>query len=379
MVKTRNDFDAIFTPGISLTDAINKAKTTIKYNNEDLDDAEKAIFDSALLKEKDASNNELPKINDFKDTAALLDNLKVAQANLETERKSNTNLTDGGNKLLTALLGEKINNSVAYQLINPKGVDQIIKDYQAIQFRRLNKTLEVKKRSLEIELDSILKKGEEQAREVEEARKIMEEGLSVAEAEDYKDKLKAVVKALNADLASGQNGRKILDRAVQIEKKIANVIYKKDTPGDASSFGSIIATGIKNPYSDKIYTHPTYLYEGLPYQMKELFAQFDKKKLFALIENKFASEPVKITKIKKAFERVINAEVKLETKENFPFLHPGDMLDATPEDISAGDYTMTGLDTIVKYDFPDDFRNQRVSRGVVKLFVPGNMENAREG
>ena len=55
--------------------------------------------------------------------------------------------------------------------------------------------------------------------------------------------------------------------AILTQEKVADVIYRKDSSvlvPNNQSWGSIIKTSVANPYSDKQYTHPTYLSDGLP-------------------------------------------------------------------------------------------------------------------
>jgi hypothetical protein len=291
---------------VSAIDDIQKAKDYTSYEGGQLNDTEKQIFNDSKLKNDDGT----PKVDEIQKTVVLLDNLKKAQAKLPGEKESATNLTDNGNLFLAALLGEKINNSVAYQLINPQGVDKIIKEYQTIQFKRINRSLETEKRSLEIELNSIEKKQKDQTKLVAEAREKMDKHMSVEKAEKYRDNVMLAVDALKADLQIGQVGRKILDEIVELQANVANTVYRVNTTVTVPTLGSIIKTGVKNPYSDKPFTHPTYLAEGFSWQMMQLFKEFNQKKLFEIIDSKFASEPDKITKTKNAFKRIVNAPVQ---------------------------------------------------------------------
>jgi len=91
---------------------IDEAKGYSNYHGGVLKPEEKAIFDSSLLK----SNGPLDKTL-LQDTAQLLNNCKKAEASLKTEQ-SNDILSNNGNQLLIALMEQRRNNSISYQLIN---------------------------------------------------------------------------------------------------------------------------------------------------------------------------------------------------------------------------------------------------------------------
>src|SRR4051794_40589770 len=113
MVKKRDDLIGIITDFPS-------AKNYNDYNGKPLEESEKTIFDNDLLKKKnpDGTLSTDPDLDKLRDTVALLANLKEAQTNLVTEKSSETGLSTNGNALLVALMGERRNNSVAYQLVN---------------------------------------------------------------------------------------------------------------------------------------------------------------------------------------------------------------------------------------------------------------------
>jgi len=91
---------------------IDEAKEYSNYYGGVLKPEEKTIFDSNFLK----SNGTLDKTI-LQDTAQLLNNCKKAEANLKTEQ-SNDILSNNGNQLLIALMEQRRNNSISYQLIN---------------------------------------------------------------------------------------------------------------------------------------------------------------------------------------------------------------------------------------------------------------------
>ncbi|CAG8473873.1 14671_t:CDS:10 [Ambispora leptoticha] len=318
-------------PAKKITDAdiiaintLQKAKD-YSYNGKNLEDNEKTIFDSDLLKVKDADGNIVKntdgsdKIDEDKlrETVVLLVNLKIAQAELENEKNdAEKNLSKEGNDLLINFLDNRRNNKVSYQLVNTeengeKRVDKIFHDYQTIQYRRINRKLTAEIKAADAALSSISNEVEKQLKEIEKADKELKKNQTQAEARAYRDKVQNIINALKADLKPGQVAYNILNRAVESQRRIAETVYRIKTTLTIPTLGSIIETAVAEPYSDKKYAHPTYLGEGLPWQMKKLFDQFDRKKLFALIDKKFSSDAGKIDKIKKAFDRMVK-EVQVE-------------------------------------------------------------------
>jgi len=305
MVKKRSDFNAITT--------LDGAKNANYYNGQPLTDAEKVIFDSPLLKKKkaDGTLDTNPDLDNVRDTMALLFNYQESKDKLKSERENlTTNLTPNGNELLIVLSEEKRKNSVAYQLVNTdengeKRVDAMVAEYQDILFREVNPRLISEIATKDKELASIFSEGERKDKEI--VKKLTE--VSQKEKDellDYQTKVNEIVVLLKADLASGQPGRLLLDKVIEGKEKAATVLVKtSNTYPD--SVASVIRTGVKAPYSTNSYTHPSYLTDGLPCYMLNLFKQFDRDKLFALIDKKFAADEAK--KVKGAFERVVKAKV----------------------------------------------------------------------
>jgi len=148
-------------------------------------------------------------------------------------------------------------------------------------------------------------------RKVKAARKAMDKAPSVADAETYKLRVQAIINALKADVTGG-NGRNILEEEVRMLEKAANVTHRTSHSHSTEFLDSIIQTGVSASYLDSPYSHQNFLNSALPYQMLELFQEFDKEKLFKLVEKKFnATEPAKVQAFKKSFERVVNARVKV--------------------------------------------------------------------
>ncbi|CAJ0909770.1 1767_t:CDS:2 [Entrophospora sp. SA101] len=94
---------------------IKKAKEYPDYHGGELTQPEKEIFNSSLL-----TPNGILDVSLLQDTAELLNNCKKAEANLVTEKTSETGLSTNGNALLVALMEQRRNNSIAYQLVNEK-------------------------------------------------------------------------------------------------------------------------------------------------------------------------------------------------------------------------------------------------------------------
>lgn len=248
--------------------SIDDAKNYANYNGQPLDNSEKAIFNSLFLKKTKPDGTLEDDLDKVRGTMTLLANLKEAQAELPKEQSSSEeNLSTEGNELLIEFLNERRKDSVAYQLVNTytnsEQVDKIIKDYQKVQFRKENKSLKAEERVALAACISIAREGEEKDKKIKEARKVMDENMSIAEAKAYKTRVQSIVNALKADLDAGGVGRRLLKEIFEVQKRTANVIFRVSS-SESNSLGSIIETGIKAPYSNSSYTHPTYLSDDLP-------------------------------------------------------------------------------------------------------------------
>jgi hypothetical protein len=269
MVKKITDLN------ILLINTPEEAKKYADYNGKTLADNEKAIFDNDLFKDgKNPDGTDKYKVDDIKNAVALLANLKEAQASLPTEKADNdNNLSANGNDLLITFLEQRRNNTIAYRAVNVEKagisptdktpVDAIVKEYQSLQHQRVNRKLEAAKREVDLALISIEKEGEKQDREIEKAQKAIDKNMSIAEANAYKTRVEAIVNALKADLAVGQPGYKILHEMVNIQRRIADVMFKYSSTLP-NSLGSIIRTGVADPYSNDPFTKSSYLADDLP-------------------------------------------------------------------------------------------------------------------
>ena len=133
-------------------------------------------------------------MDEVRKTVVLLDNLKKAQSKLEDEQKDAThNLTPNGNEFLIFLMGERRNETIAFEMVNTKKskqVDEIIKDYQNILYWRVNRELQAKKKAAENALSSIAAEGAKQDEEIKKVKKEISENQTETEATAYKTKFK---------------------------------------------------------------------------------------------------------------------------------------------------------------------------------------------
>lgn len=147
---------------------LEEAKNYPNYHGGALSQAEKEIFDSPLL----APDGTLD-VSLLQDTARLLNVCKEAQANLKIEKTSETGLSTDGNALLIALMEQRRNNSIAYQLVNEKDadeegrVDKMVREYQKVLFRKNNKLKQVNQIRTQ-ELNSKVQSNKKQLRKKEQ-------------------------------------------------------------------------------------------------------------------------------------------------------------------------------------------------------------------
>ncbi|CAJ0638445.1 8307_t:CDS:2 [Entrophospora sp. SA101] len=234
-------------------DTIEKAKEYPDYHGGELTQPEKDIFnDDRLITDKALLQN----------TAELLNNCKKAEANLVTERTSETGLSTNGNELLISLMEPRRNNSLAYQLINTKEdgegkIDKMVKEYQTVLFRKNNKTLDLKLKEALITFSKVSEEEEKVAKEITELEKKYNPQV-LQEQTDLEDKVDAAVTALKDDLRIvNTGGRKFLEFIIENGKKFSELNYKSDVPATTEHYGSIIKTGYNG--NNKPYTHPLYL------------------------------------------------------------------------------------------------------------------------
>ncbi|CAJ0892652.1 7379_t:CDS:2, partial [Entrophospora sp. SA101] len=237
---------------------IKKAKEYPDYHGGELTQPEKEIFNSSLL-----TPNGILDVSLLQDTAELLNNCKKAEANLVTEKTSETGLSTNGNALLIALMGERRNNSIAYQLVNEKDeneerrVDKMVKEYQTVLFRKNNKTLDLKLKEVLITFAKVSEKEEKVAKEITELEKKYNPQV-LQEQTDLEDKVDTAVTALKDDLRIvNTGGRKFLEFIIENGKNFSELNYKSDVPATTEHYGSIIKTGYNG--NNKPYTHPLYL------------------------------------------------------------------------------------------------------------------------
>ncbi|CAJ0630610.1 14139_t:CDS:2 [Entrophospora sp. SA101] len=234
-------------------DTIEKAKEYPDYHGGELTQPEKDIFnDDRLITDKAL----------FQNTAELLNNCKKAEANLVTERTSETGLSTNGNELLISLMEPRRNNSLAYQLINTKEdgegkVDKMVKEYQTVLFRKNNKTLDLKLKEALITFAKVSEEEEKVAKEITELEKKYNPQV-LQEQTDLEDKVDVAVTALKDDLRIvNTGGCKFLEFIIENGKNFSELNYKSDVPATTEHYGSIIKTGYNG--NNKPYTHPLYL------------------------------------------------------------------------------------------------------------------------
>src|SRR6266511_664964 len=194
-------------------DTIEKAKEYPDYHGGELTQPEKDIFDDdRLITDKALLQN----------TAELLNNCKKVETNLKIEQSADV-LSDDGSKLLISLMGERRNNSTAYQLVNEEDeneerrVDKMVQEYQTILFRKNNKTLDLKLKEALITFAKVSEEEEKTEKEVEELEKKYNEQI-LQEQTELEKKISTIVQKLKDDLAPGGTGRKFLDCMLEIGK-----------------------------------------------------------------------------------------------------------------------------------------------------------------
>ncbi|CAJ0849019.1 9438_t:CDS:2 [Entrophospora sp. SA101] len=209
-------------------DTIEKAKEYPDYHGGELTQPEKDIFDDDhLITDKALLQN----------TAELLNNCKKAEANLVTERTSETGLStneDGEGK-----------------------IDKMVKEYQTVLFRKNNKTLDLKLKEALITFAKVSEEEEKVAKEITELEKKYNPQV-LQEQTDLEDKVDAAVTALKDDLRIvNTGGCKFLEFIIENGKNFSELNYKSDVPATTEHYGSIIKTGYNG--NNKPYTHPLYL------------------------------------------------------------------------------------------------------------------------
>ncbi|CAJ0915284.1 2121_t:CDS:2 [Entrophospora sp. SA101] len=244
-----------------------EAREYLNYHGGELTQPEKDIFDDDhLITDKALLQN----------TAELLNNCKKAEANLVTERTSETGLSTNGNEFLISLMEPRRNNSLAYQLINTKEdgegkIDKMVKEYQTVLFRKNNKTLDLKLKEALITFAKVSEEEEKVAKEITELEKKYNPQV-LQEQTDLEDKVNAAVTALKDDLRIvNTGGCKFLDELVKNGSNIAD------------SCRTIIQTGYN--VNGKPYTNRTFLLEDFPIQIITILKDLVKDKLFAYIDS----------------------------------------------------------------------------------------------
>ncbi|CAJ0630616.1 14143_t:CDS:2, partial [Entrophospora sp. SA101] len=204
-------------------DTIEKAKEYPDYHGGELTQPEKDIFDDDhLITDKALLQN----------TAELLNNCKKAEANLVTERTSETGLStneDGEGK-----------------------IDKMVKEYQTVLFRKNNKTLDLKLKEALITFAKVSEEEEKVAKEITELEKKYNPQV-LQEQTDLEDKVDAAVTALKDDLRIvNTGGCKFLEFIIENGKNFSELNYKSDVPATTEHYGSIIKTDIDK---DKLFEY----------------------------------------------------------------------------------------------------------------------------
>nr|CAG8584220.1 1636_t:CDS:2 [Entrophospora candida] len=228
-------------------DKIKKAKEYPDYHGGELTQPEKDIFnDDRLITDKALLQN----------TAELLNNCKKAEANLVTERTSETGLSTNVNE-------EDENEE--------RRVDKMVWEYQRVLFRKNNKTLDLKLKEALITFAKVSEEEEKVAKEITELEKKYNPQV-LQEQTDLENVINIIVERLKDDLQTPNvGGHRILDELVKNGSNIAD------------SCKTIIQTGYN--VNGKSYTNCTFLLEDFPIQIITILKDLVKDKLFAYIDS----------------------------------------------------------------------------------------------
>ncbi|CAG8475371.1 6491_t:CDS:1 [Funneliformis mosseae] len=219
-------------------------------------------------------------------------------------------LSSARHTLLVAIIKEQKSNFIPYQVVNNlndnKPIDKVITQFKDILFSESDSEFEAEIKVKQDKLDAILVNKEKKDKEISEFEiknnKILNSEFEL-KAENYKNEVQLVIDKLKRDLNYGNTavvmptGQKILDEIIALTKVTANTVFRSDRPN------CIIETSYNS--NGKPFTHSLYLGCDLPQQFIKIFKDFDKEKLFKIIERNF-SFLGKAERLKRTFGRMFS-------------------------------------------------------------------------